>query len=147
MPDRTNNETLAVIRRRRSVRSYTAAQITDDELAVIVEAGMYAPHGGDQAWHLAVVQRVELLAELNAAESLGVGACWLFFRHSWESLTFGDQRPLCYNLCWTRYCVKKGEPHGFDQARKEHRGGGFPPARDRYRLAGGSDRPIDQTDR
>jgi len=67
MPNRTDNETLAVIRRRRSVRAYLDAQITDDELTAIVEAGMYAPHAGDQAWHFAVVQRVELLAALNAA--------------------------------------------------------------------------------
>jgi len=145
MPDRTTNDTLAVIRRRRSVRSYTAIQITDEELDTIVEAGRYAPSAGGQAWHFTVVQNKKLLAELNAAakavakhagglmaalatnetydclhgaptlivvsgdeqspspqvdcaaatenmliaaESLGLGACWLFF----ITLAFGSPR-------------------------------------------------------
>ena len=145
MPDRATNDTLAVIRRRRSVRSYTASQITDDDLDAVVEASLYAPNAGGQAWHFAVVQNRELLTELNAAaravakhaggflaalaadetydclhgaptlivvsgdeqspspqvdcaaatenmliaaESLGLGACWLFF----ITLAFGSPR-------------------------------------------------------
>jgi len=145
MADLTTNDTLAVIGRRRSVRSYTAIQTTDDDLDAVVEAGMYAPSAGGQAWHFTVVQNKKLLAELNAAakavakhaggflatlaadetydclhgaptlivvsgdeqspspqvdcaaatenmliaaESLGLGACWLFF----VTLAFGSPR-------------------------------------------------------
>lgn len=61
------NETLAVIKRRRSIRSYQDKQITEEELQAILEAGMFAPHAGDQAWHFTVIQNRELLERLNLA--------------------------------------------------------------------------------
>ena len=61
------NETLKLIKQRRSIRSYKAEQIKDEELQAIVEAGLYAPHAGDQAWHFTVVQNRELLGRLNLA--------------------------------------------------------------------------------
>ncbi|MCE5257792.1 MAG: nitroreductase family protein [Chloroflexi bacterium] len=61
------NETLQVIRRRRSIRRYKTEQIQDEELQAILEAGLYAPNAGDQAWHFTVVQNKELLARLNEA--------------------------------------------------------------------------------
>lgn len=62
-----SNETLAVIRQRRSVRSYQDEQITNDELQAILEAGLYAPNAGGQAWHFTVVQNKGLQERLNAA--------------------------------------------------------------------------------
>jgi nitroreductase len=61
------NETLRVIKQRRSIRSYTDEQITDDELQAVLEAGMYASYAGGQAWHFTVVQNRELLQQLNLA--------------------------------------------------------------------------------
>jgi nitroreductase len=59
------NETLRVIKGRRSIRSFRDEQITDGELKEILEAGSYAPNAGGQAWHFTVVQRKEMLSELN----------------------------------------------------------------------------------
>ena len=61
------NETLRIIKQRRSIRSYKDQQIKDEELAVVLEAGQYAPNAGDQAWHFTVVQNKELLHKLNFA--------------------------------------------------------------------------------
>lgn len=61
------NETVKIIKQRRSIRSFKDEQITDEELQAILEAGMYAPHAGDQAWHFTVVQNKELLDRLNLA--------------------------------------------------------------------------------
>ncbi|WP_424359846.1 nitroreductase family protein [Methanocella sp. MCL-LM] len=61
------NETLKIIKQRRSIRSYKDEQIKDEELQTILEAGLYAPHAGDQAWHFTVVQNRELLSRLNLA--------------------------------------------------------------------------------
>lgn len=42
-----NNELLELIKTRRSCRKYTAEQVSDEQLAAIMEAGTYAPtaHG------------------------------------------------------------------------------------------------------
>lgn len=59
------NETLKIIKQRRSIRSYEEEQIKDEELQAVLESGMYAPNAGDQAWHFTVVQNKELLDKLN----------------------------------------------------------------------------------
>jgi Nitroreductase len=61
------NETLKIIKQRRSIRSFTEEQIKEEELQAVLEAGMYAPNAGDQAWHFTVVQNRELLERLNLA--------------------------------------------------------------------------------
>lgn len=61
------NETLKIIKQHRSIRSYRDEQIKDEELQAVLEAGMYAPNAGDQAWHFTVVQNKELLDRLNLA--------------------------------------------------------------------------------
>jgi nitroreductase len=62
------NETLDIIKKRRSVRSFKQEQISDSEIATIIEAGTYAPSGrGDQSWQFTVVQNAELLNELSEA--------------------------------------------------------------------------------
>jgi nitroreductase len=38
------NETLKIIKRRRSIRSFKDEQIKDEELQAILEAGLYAPN-------------------------------------------------------------------------------------------------------
>ena len=64
------NRTLNVIRQRRSIRSYRDEQITDDELRAVLQAGLYAPNAGDQAWHFTVVQNRGLLGRLNVAKQV-----------------------------------------------------------------------------
>jgi nitroreductase len=56
------NETLAVIKKRRSIRKYTPEQIGDKELEAIMEAAIYAPSAmNQQKWHFTVIQnRVKL---------------------------------------------------------------------------------------
>jgi nitroreductase len=62
------NDTLDIIKRRRSVRNFKPDQISDSEIATIIEAGTYAPSGrGDQSWYFTVVQNTELLNGLSEA--------------------------------------------------------------------------------
>lgn len=61
------NETLKIIKQRRSVRCFKDEQINDEELQAVLEAGMYAPNAGNQAWHFTVIQNNELLNRLNVA--------------------------------------------------------------------------------
>lgn len=62
-----DNETLKIIKRRRSVRSFKEEQIKEEELQAILDAGLYAPNAGGQAWHFTVVQNRGLLDKLNLA--------------------------------------------------------------------------------
>jgi nitroreductase len=61
------NETLQTIKQRRSVRQYADKQISDEELAAVIEAGLYAPHGGSHEDDLffTVIQNKELMGEIN----------------------------------------------------------------------------------
>lgn len=60
------NSIIEAIKNRRSIRKYLPQQIKEDELNLILEAGIYAPSGhNDQPWHFTVVQNKELLDELN----------------------------------------------------------------------------------
>lgn len=61
------NETLKIIKQRRSIRSFKDEQIKEEELQTVLEAGLYAPNAGDQAWHFTVIQNKELLDRLNVA--------------------------------------------------------------------------------
>ncbi len=61
------NDVIKTIKERRSVRSYgTGRQISDGDLALILEAGMYAPTAhNEQPWYFTVVQNKELLEKIN----------------------------------------------------------------------------------
>ena len=72
------NETLRVIKQRRSIRGFNDEQIKEEELQAVLEAGLYAPNAGDQAWHFTVIQNKELLERLNlaakeAAKEMNIG--------------------------------------------------------------------------
>ncbi|SHI21649.1 Nitroreductase [Sporobacter termitidis DSM 10068] len=58
-------EALEAILKRKSVRSYKTAQISDKDLEAILEAGKSGPGGG--AYHLSVIQKPELLKKINDA--------------------------------------------------------------------------------
>lgn len=62
-----DNETLKNIKQRRSIRSFKDEQIGEEELQAILEAGLYAPNAGDQAWHFTAIQNKELLGRLELA--------------------------------------------------------------------------------
>ena len=56
------NETLRVLKERRSIRKYKAEQIKDAELDAILEAGTWAPTGkGLQSPVMVVVQDLSLI--------------------------------------------------------------------------------------
>ncbi len=57
---------LDVIKQRRSIRKFTEDALTREELEEIVEAGRYAPTGGNsQSVHFTVICNQEILAELR----------------------------------------------------------------------------------
>ena len=69
------NEFLEIIKTRRSCRKYRPEQITDEELKLVLEAGIYAPTSrGLQAPYIVAVQNKEQMAKLAAmnAEVMGV---------------------------------------------------------------------------
>jgi nitroreductase len=53
------------MKQRRSIRSFKDEQIGEEELQAVLEAGMYAPHAGAQAWHFTVIQNRQMLDRLN----------------------------------------------------------------------------------
>ena len=60
------NETLKVIRERRSIRYFREEQIKEKELQAILEAGIYAPSARNgQPWHFTVIQNKGLIDRLN----------------------------------------------------------------------------------
>lgn len=61
------NETLKIIKARRSIRSYTPVQIKEEALQAVLEAGRYAPFAVETSRHFTVVQNKNLIDRLNAA--------------------------------------------------------------------------------
>ena len=60
------NETLRVLKERRSIRKYKTEQIKDEELDAILEAGTWAPTGkGQQSPVMVVVQDAETIAYMS----------------------------------------------------------------------------------
>jgi nitroreductase len=59
------NETLTVIKNRRSIRKYEAKQISDAEVQAILEAALYAPNAmNQQRWHFTVIQDKDMLDKM-----------------------------------------------------------------------------------
>ncbi len=74
------NQTLEVIKRRRSIRNFAPKQIQEEALAAILEAGQYAPHGGSEIWHFTAIQNAEVLERINSLAkkfALTSGMAWL----------------------------------------------------------------------
>ena len=62
------NDTIKTILSRRSVRNYSNKQINDEELELIIKAGLYAPSArNQQSWHFTVIQDKKLIDALNIA--------------------------------------------------------------------------------
>ncbi len=61
-----NNETLKSIVNRRSIRHFKQQQLSDEELNIIIRAGIYAPSAyNKQEWHFTVVQNKDIFNDLN----------------------------------------------------------------------------------
>jgi len=60
------NKVLETIKNRRSIRKYKTEQIKQEELDLILEAGIYAPSGhNEQPWHFTVIQNKDLISQIN----------------------------------------------------------------------------------
>ncbi|MBU3092786.1 nitroreductase family protein [Clostridium sp. CF011] len=60
------NETLKILKERRSIRVFKDEQIKDDELQSILEAGLYAPSAlNEQSWHFTVIQNSNMLQKFT----------------------------------------------------------------------------------
>jgi nitroreductase len=68
------NETIKTLLERRSIRKFKPAQIKEEELNAILEAGMYAPSGANQQSALfVVIQDKETLKKLSAMNAAVLG--------------------------------------------------------------------------
>lgn len=62
------NEVLNNIRARHSVRAYTGRQVSEADLALILEAATLAPNGMHlETWHFTAIRNPEVLLRLNEA--------------------------------------------------------------------------------
>ncbi len=62
------NPVQSAIMARRSIRDYEATQLTDEQLALLLEAGLAAPSAiNSQPWHFTVVQDQRLLDRIHEA--------------------------------------------------------------------------------
>jgi len=68
------NETLEVIKARRSVRKYTSQQVSDEQLNAILEAGLYAPTGrGTQDIAIVAIQDPEDIKTVSRLNIEAIG--------------------------------------------------------------------------
>ncbi len=62
------NEVLQVIAARRSHRAYAETQLTEEQVQILLDAGMQSPSAVNrQPWHFTVCQNQPLLREINLA--------------------------------------------------------------------------------
>jgi nitroreductase len=74
---------------RRSCRSYGEKQLSEEQLELILKAGLWAPSGMNrQPWQFTVIQSPENLALLNRTV-LGAGVLFLWSSHSGGGLGSG----------------------------------------------------------
>jgi len=60
------NETIKVIKNRRSIRKFKEEQITDSELQEILDCAVHAPNAGNQQkWHFTVIQNKDMLERME----------------------------------------------------------------------------------
>ncbi len=60
------NEVMRTILERRSIRKYTDQPVKKEDIELVLQAGMYAPTGGDaEPWHFGVLTDKETIAELD----------------------------------------------------------------------------------
>ncbi len=91
------NETLKVIASRRSIRKFKDEQIKDEELKLILDAGLMAPSGhNDQSWYFTVLQNKSLIKEVSDGAKEGMrksGVDWIVTMGSNEKLNIFYNAP------------------------------------------------------
>jgi len=66
---------MEIIRKRRSIRKYKPEQINDEELETIIEAGRFAPSGGNnQLSHFIAIQNRQMLNDLTVLVEEGLAS-------------------------------------------------------------------------
>ena len=69
------NEVMQNIFTRRSVRSYSPRQLSEQQLGGILDAATYSPTGSNsQSWHFTVVQSPDIIRQLNQAIKAALSA-------------------------------------------------------------------------
>ena len=60
------NKVLETIKSRRSTRSFISEQLKQEELDLLIEAGIHAPSGHNtQPWHFTVIQNPTMISHIN----------------------------------------------------------------------------------
>ena len=68
------NETIKTLLNRRTIRKFKPEQITDGELNAVLEAGKYAPSGGNQQSALLIaVQNKEMIKKITKMNAAVIG--------------------------------------------------------------------------
>ena len=103
------NETINSIKNRRSTRVFLSGQIKEEELKVIIDAGLSAPSAhNQQSWHFTVVQNKEILDRLsNAAKEVGKSVDDAFIRQ----LANNEKFHAFYNA--PTVVIVSGDKNGF----------------------------------
>lgn len=91
-------ETLKVIKTRRSCRKYQQKQIKNEELDAILEAGTYAPTGmGKQSPIIVVIQDQETITKLSKLNAATIGSMSdPFYGAPTLLVVFGDRKVTTY---------------------------------------------------
>ena len=113
---------LNFMKSRRSTRKFRDNPVEEEKLAQVVEAGCYAPSGGNnQSWHFVVIQKKEVLVKL--AELVQHAFCEMDYDETTyaslvNSIRLSKKRRLCVSL-WSA-----GIDRGYQQKglRKRHGG-------------------------
>lgn len=95
---------LEIIKQRRSVRRYTAAPVPADSLSKILEAGAYAPSGGNnQTTHFLVVQSartLELLKKTAAEEFSKMTVSEGMYRNLAATIRLAQRTDIVYDFTY-----------------------------------------------
>jgi nitroreductase len=62
------NETIKIIKQRRSTRQFLEKQVSENDLNTLIQTGLYAPHGGgdiEQDIYFTIIQNKNILDKLN----------------------------------------------------------------------------------
>lgn len=88
------NEVINVIKQRRSVRGYREEQLKEEDLQVILEAGLWAPSAhNSQPWHFTVIQDADLIRHMSAVSTEEMAKCPV----EWVARMGQSGRSIFYN--------------------------------------------------
>ncbi|MDR1616038.1 MAG: nitroreductase family protein [Syntrophomonadaceae bacterium] len=70
------NETIRIIKQRRSTRRFSEKQVSEDDLNTIINAGLYAPNGGtdfEKNVYFTIIQNENILNKINSLAKEAAG--------------------------------------------------------------------------